>query len=148
MQILILFMFLILSGCVSSGNPSIRDEAAVEKIKIGVTTKDEVRSLLGKPTTTTRSAGQVPMGAGLPVMSNMNLEIWGYSHISVETNAATFIPIVGLFAGGATSSVSSLTVTFDEQGIVRAIQTSQSEGKSGMGSNSGNRKTDNQIQNY
>lgn len=133
-----------IGGCVSSGNPSVHDDVAVSKIKIGETTKDEVRTLLGKPNSTTRSSGSMFVGAGLPVTPNVNYEIWNYTHISVETDAATFIPIVGLFAGGASSRVSSLTVTFDDQGIVRAIRTSDTEGRSGMGAGSSNPKTNNQ----
>jgi hypothetical protein len=28
-----------------------------------------------------------------------NVESWNYTHIDVDLNAATFIPILGLFAG-------------------------------------------------
>ena len=69
----------------------------------------------------------------------MNYEIWNYTHINVETNPAAFIPLIGLFFMGTTASVSSLTVTFDDQGIVQSILTSNSESTSGMGA--GNQKT-------
>ena len=133
-------IMLLMSGCVSSGNPSVRDEAATGQIKAGVTTKEDVRKLLGKPNSVGKGSGNLAVASGLPATPhaalalNSNYEVWSYSHISVEADAATFIPIVGLFAGGATSSVSSLTIYFDDKGVVQFVQSSQSEGRSGMGS--------------
>lgn len=53
--------------------------------------------------------------------------------MNVDVDAATFIPIVGLFAGGATSTLETFTVVFDEKGIVRHISSTQSQGHSGLG---------------
>lgn len=137
------FIALVFAGCISSGNPSIRDEAAIGQIKAGVTTKEDVRKLLGKPNSVGKGSGSFPVGTiptGNPVAPltlNSSYEIWSYSHISVETDAATFIPIVGLFAGGATSSVSSVTIYFDDKGVAQYVQTSESQGRSGMGSSQG-----------
>ncbi len=136
-------IMLLISGCVSSGNPSVRDEAATGQIKVGVTTKEDVLQLLGKPNSVGKWSGSLTAVTGLPATSpalplalNSNYEVWSYSHISIETDAVTFIPIVGLFAGGATSSVSSLTIYFDDKGVVQFVQSNQSEGRSGMGSGS------------
>ena len=140
MRWMLAVIMLLMSGCVSSGNPSVRDEAATGQIKAGVTTKEDVRKLLGKPNSVGKGSGNLTAATGLPATPhaslalNSNYEVWSYSHISVETDAATFIPIVGLFAGGATSSVSSLTIYFDDKGVVQFVQSSQSEGRSGMGS--------------
>ncbi len=139
--------FLILSGCVSGGNPSILDQTAVGQIKEGVTTKDEVMKLLGKPNSVGRGSGTFPgMVPALPAVP-LKYEVWTYQHVSVETDAATFIPIVGLVAGGATSHVNSLTLYFDENGIVKYIQSHEAESKSGMGS-SGSGKTWNPPDTY
>ena len=124
-----------LAGCVSSGNPAIRDEAVVEQIKTGITTKEEVRKLLGKPNSIGRGSGNLPPGTGIPHTAQTNYEVWTYKHISVETHPATFIPIVGLFAGGATSDVNTVTIYFDDKGIAQYLQTSQSQGTSRMGGN-------------
>jgi len=133
-------LMLLMSGCVASGNPSVRDEAVTGQIQIGVTTKEEVRKLLGRPNSVGKGSGNLAAVAGLPATSqapltlNSNYEVWGYSHVSIETNAATFIPVIGLFAGSATSSVSSVTICFDDKGVVQFVQSSQSEAQSGMGS--------------
>ena len=68
---------------------------------------------------------------GLPASPGTVVESWNYTHIDVEVNGATFIPIVGLFAGGATSNLSSFTVIFDDKGVVRHISSTQSTGQSG-----------------
>jgi hypothetical protein len=64
-----------------------------------------------------------------------NVESWNYTHIDVDVNGATFIPIVGLFAGGATSKVNSFTVVFDDKGIVRHTTSSQTQAGSGVNAN-------------
>jgi outer membrane protein assembly factor BamE (lipoprotein component of BamABCDE complex) len=49
-SVVILALVGILTGCATAGNPSIKSEERLSKIKIGETTKDEVRQLLGEPT--------------------------------------------------------------------------------------------------
>ena len=121
-------------GCVSSGNPNVRDETLTSQIQVDTSTKEDVRRILGQPNSTSRQSGNLVMIPGLPASPGMVIESWNYTHIDVEVDGATFIPIVGLFAGGATSNVSSFTVTFDDEGVVRHISSTQSTGQSGMGS--------------
>jgi hypothetical protein len=131
--VLAILFFLVLSGCLSSGNPSIIDQTVVGQIKEGITTKDEVMKLLGKPNSVGRGSGTFPGMAAFP-MSVPKYEVWTYQHLSVETDAATFIPIVGLVTGDATSHVNSLTLFFDDKGLVTYIQSNESESESGTGS--------------
>lgn len=136
MKLIVLFVLLALSGCVSSGNPTIRDEAVTAQIKIGATTKEEVRELLGKPNSIGKGSGNLLVGVGLPITPQINYEIWNYTHINVETNPAAFIPIIGLFFMGATASSSSVTIHFDENGIVRYLHTAEFQSTSGIGTGS------------
>ena len=46
---LILIAILFLVGCVSSGNPAATREDLISKIKIGETTKEDIRQFLGNP---------------------------------------------------------------------------------------------------
>ena len=121
-------------GCVSSGNPNVRDETLTSQIQINVSTKEDVRRILGQPNSTSKQSGSLVMIPGLPASPGMVIESWNYTHIDVEVDGATFIPIVGLFAGGATSNVSSFTVIFDDKGAVRHISSTQSTGQFDMGS--------------
>jgi hypothetical protein len=114
--------------------PHARDETLTSQIQINVSTKEDVRRMLGQPNSTSRQSGSLIIIPGLPASPGTVVESWNYTHIDVEVNGATFIPIVGLFAGGATSSVSSFTVIFDDKGVVRHISSTQSTGQSGMDS--------------
>lgn len=120
-------------GCATSGNPDVQSEDLVAQIKLGQSTKDDVRRLFGQPTVMSRHSGTpFPAMAGWPVSSS-NYEIWNYTYANTEVHPATFIPIVGLFAGSATSKMSQLTLTFDDQGIVRHIQAGQTQATAGPG---------------
>lgn len=125
------------SSCASSGNPTAGRKDLIAQIKMGETTKEDIRRLFGQPTVTSRHSGTpFPAIAGFPAQSP-NFEIWNYTHANVDVSPVTFVPIVGLFAGGATSQHNSLTLTFDDKGIVRNIQTGQSQATTGAGANTG-----------
>jgi hypothetical protein len=113
---------LLVSGCVSSGNPSVVDQDRISQIKLNTSTKEDVRRILGRPNSISRHSGSYSEILDSPPSTSLtNTEVWSYAHIDVDVDTATFIPIVGLFAGGATSNVNTFTVVFDEQGIVRPI---------------------------
>ena len=125
-------VLLLASGCVSSGNPSVVDQDRISQITLNTSTKEDVRRILGKPNSMSRHAGSYSPLPGLPPTSALtNVEVWNYTHITVDVNAANFI--VGLFAGGATSDINTFTAVFDEQGVVRHISSTQSAGRSGLG---------------
>jgi hypothetical protein len=128
-----LCFLLLASGCASSGNPSILDQDRIAQITLNISTKADVRRVLGKPDTISRHSGTYSPLPGLPPSPALtNVEVWNYTHINVDVNAANFI--IGLFAGGAPSNTNTFTVVYDEQGIVRHISSTQSEGRSGLGS--------------
>lgn len=128
-----LALLFLVSSCVSSGNPSVVDEGRTSQVILNTSTKEDVKRILGTPNSVSRQSGSYVALPGLPPsQSRTNVEIWSYSHMNVEVDGATFIPIVGLFAGGATSNVNTFTVIFDEQGIVRHISSTQSQGRSGL----------------
>jgi len=124
----------VFQGCVSSGNPSVVDQDRIAQIKLDVSTKEDVRGILGQPNSMSKHSGSYSAVYGLPpTISLSSFEVWNYTHMTVDVDAATFIPIVGLFVGGATSNLNSFTVIFDDQGIVRHISTMQVQGRSGLG---------------
>lgn len=127
-------LVMLASGCVSSGNPSVMDQDRISKIKLNTSTKEDVRRILGQPNSMSRTSGSYSAIPDLPPSTTLtNVEAWNYTHINVDVDAATFIPIVGLFAGGAISNINIFTVVFDDQGIVRHISSTQSQGRSGLG---------------
>lgn len=75
------------------------------QFKIGVATFDEVTARLGQPqVVTTESDGDRTIT---------------YSSIHTSVKAATFVPIVGLFAGGAKAQTSTVTFAFGPDGLLK-----------------------------
>lgn len=100
----------LLTGCYSTGQPI--DTAKANQFVKGETTESEVIEALGKPTTiTTNDLGEKQIS---------------YLHTDADVDAATYIPIVGIFAGGATGTAKTLTVSFDNKGIVKDWSMSES----------------------
>jgi hypothetical protein len=61
------------------------------------------------------------------------MEIWSYAYTDISTSPATFIPVVGLFAGSSTVNTASLAVSFDDKGIVQNVTTGQNQATAGPG---------------
>lgn len=97
-----------LSGCVSSQIGRKFDGTSAKKIAKGKTSKTEVTQLFGAPFSRIASEG--------------GKETWIYidNQTKSHTKAATYIPVVGLFAGGvkATSNQQTLTVQFDGETVM------------------------------
>ncbi|MBI1840337.1 MAG: outer membrane protein assembly factor BamE [Verrucomicrobia bacterium] len=93
---------LTLCGCASVGRKI--DQSKVDQIKQGVTTREEVRKLIGSPDQLIKTSDGV--------------EMWIYSYFLVTTKGSTFIPIIGAFAGGANTTSQSLSISFGADGIV------------------------------
>jgi hypothetical protein len=131
---LLLICVMALSGCYSSGNALVMDQDRLDQIKIDVSTKEDVRRILGQPNGTSKQTGSYAVALGLPA-SMRSVEVWTYHHIDRDVDGATFIPIVGLFAGGASSKINTFTAVFDEEGIVRRLSSGQTQARAGLGAN-------------
>ncbi len=98
---------LAIGGCASSDNSvmATADQATIAKrIVNGKTTQREVQDYLGSPDDVRYTdSGQ---------------EIWQYVHHNTSVNATTFIPVVGIFAGGSKTDQKLLTILFDKKGVV------------------------------
>ena len=109
----LLSMMLVLSGCASSGNPQLREEAVVSQIKIGESTKEDVHRLLGEPNVMSKT-----------VINGRAMEVWGYAYSATQTNPLVFVPVIGLFTLGSNPvkvESAGFGVTFSDDGIVRSI---------------------------
>lgn len=115
--VLIAALFALLSGCASSGVQV--SQSAATQFKEGVSTEVDIISKLGKPTTTTIVSGK---------------KILSYTGSQYQTKAASFIPIVGLFAGGSDIEVSIASYEFGEDGVLKRISYSSSGYNNRMGS--------------
>ena len=110
-----------LVGCVTIGRQL--DQNSVESIRKGETTKEEVVKLLWSPDQITRD-------------SNGNT-IMMYLYMRMTTKAASFIPVVGMFAGGANTQNQTVIIVVGQNGIVSDITSSQGSSESGFGGSAG-----------
>lgn len=101
-----------LAGCVNHGVQVSAEKVA--QFKPGVTTEADVIAALGQPTSVTTMNG---------------MKLVSYSGVQAQPRGATFIPIVGLFAGGADVRYSSTMFKFGADG--KLIDTMQTSGASG-----------------
>lgn len=113
---LILIVVLMAAGCASWGNEQIRDQSVISQIQPGTTTKEEIRTLIGEPTEIT--------------FSDNGDETWKYVLSKTQMRASSFIPIVGLFTGGADMQSYTLTIRFKDN-IVKFVGQGQMTGGGG-----------------
>ncbi|MDH4481432.1 MAG: hypothetical protein QE279_01845 [Rhodoferax sp.] len=106
----------LLGGCASSGTQV--SEAAALQFKEGETTEAQIIAKLGKPTS-------VSIASGMKFIS--------YSGMQYQVKGATFIPIVGAFAGGADYTMSMAMYQIGANGVLEKITYSTS----GTGTRSG-----------
>ena len=113
----LLSMFIFITGCATAGNKQISEPGTVAKIEEGKSTKDDVRALVGEPTKVN--------------FRDNNTEVWEYIYKRGQVRPATFIPVVGWFAGGADVTGSTLTVLFNDKGIVQKVGSGKISGGGG-----------------
>jgi len=94
----------ILGGCAASGTQV--SEAAALQFKEGQATEAQIISKLGKPTSVTISNG---------------MKFISYSGMQYQVKGATFIPIVGAFAGGADYTTTMAMYQIDTKGVLEKV---------------------------
>ncbi len=115
-RLLSLLIAATLAGCASSGT-QVSQDAALQFTE-GVSTEAQIIAKLGRPTT-------VGVYGGMKFIS--------YSGSQYQMKAASFIPVVGAFAGGADYTVSVVSYQIDKQGILQKISYTSSGGGSRNG---------------
>lgn len=98
----------ILAGCVSSGTKVTQEQ--ISAFEVGKTTEAEVIARLGAPNGTSIATD----GSKSDV----------YMHISAHANGASYIPIVGLFAGGAKSDSDTAVFNFGPNRVLKSMSSS------------------------
>lgn len=100
---------LLLAGCISTGNAKLADQAAMEQIKAGETTKEEVARLLGEPARK-RSI----------TLSGATYEHWGYHYAASVINPLEYLLLYGfLYNGlGGADREYMLDISYGPDGVV------------------------------
>jgi membrane-associated protease RseP (regulator of RpoE activity) len=96
-------------GCASIGT-DVKD-SQLSAFQIGVTTRSDVIRALGPPES--------------EAVSSSGDRSMVYAETHFHTKAATFIPIVGIFAGGAKGQSSSVVLRFDRNGRLAEVTNSR-----------------------
>jgi outer membrane protein assembly factor BamE (lipoprotein component of BamABCDE complex) len=102
----------LLTGCLHEiGTARINDDKVVESIKDGVTTKSDVKSLLGEPA----------IGATAK-LGEEDTETWIYVYYRTQTRPGSYdLPLCTHNSGGRESKTASLTVQFTKDGHVKSV---------------------------
>lgn len=123
-SLFLLITVLSLSACMSMGKKV--DQEKVSQFVKGRTTYTEVVQQLGKPTQSTINSD----GSRTAM----------YIYMQSQANAASFIPIVGAFMGGAESENTTVTLNFDKRSILTNYSASEGGSSMGTGIASGSRQ--------
>jgi len=107
-----------LSGCSTTSGTKV-EQADIAFMVKGKTKKPEVISKLGPPSVTSvKSDGSEQL-------------VWMHNKSTVD--GKSFIPFVGLFAGGGSSETKTLTAEFDKKGLLTNHEWSSGGANSSMG---------------
>lgn len=106
------------SSCASGGNEKVRTEtmdSVASKVTKGVTTKEQVKAIYGEPSNVTLTDG--------------GSEVWTYQYAHATLTPVTYVPIVGLFAGGTDVNKNEVVFIFDKNNIMQnyTVHASQTE---------------------
>lgn len=117
-SIAIIVTLILVSGCASSGNEKVRTETmdtVATKVVKGTTTKSQVKSIYGEPSSVS--------------LTDAGSEVWKYEYAHATAKAVNFVPIVGLFAGGADVNKNEVVFIFDKSDVLQnyTVHASQSE---------------------
>lgn len=110
-------LFAALAGCVSSGTMVTEQQAG--QFEKGIATRAQVIAKLGQP----NGSSVIADGTRVDV----------YVHIHAAANGASYVPVVGLMAGGASSNSNTATFTYDATGVLKSISTSTGQSQVNTG---------------
>ena len=99
----------VLAGCASSGTKVTAEDMA--NFKAGQATESQVIARFGVP----NNVSTGPDGTKTDM----------YIFAQATANAADYIPVVGLLAGGSTSKTTTATFVFDTQGLLKSTSSGQ-----------------------
>ena len=107
---------LLLQGCASHGNESLRAESEMsvkQKIIENKTTKQDVKSMFGSPLNTS--------------FTDNGSEIWRYELANMSADAVSYIPVVSMFGGSSSGTKKELVLLFNDDSTVKKYTMSESD---------------------
>jgi outer membrane protein assembly factor BamE (lipoprotein component of BamABCDE complex) len=104
-------------GCASSGTKV--DPAQVQAFQRGKTTYTDVVGQLGSPNSDT--------------VADDGSHVIAYMYTHAQARPESFVPLVGPLIGGADAKTTGYIFTFDNDGVLRKVETSNAKASAGMG---------------
>jgi hypothetical protein len=109
MNWLLIGIGLVITGCLSVGNSKLADGAAMQQMKLGETTKQQVANLLGEPAT-----------RRVIEMGGEDREWWSYNYATSVINPLDYVFLYGLWVNGIGTPDQryDLNLFFDHRGVL------------------------------
>jgi hypothetical protein len=102
-------------GCQTTGTYSAKNDWAIARIKIGSSTPENVRRLLGQPTTVYQNL----------LVEGETRDVWRYEYSRSEINPLSLVPIVNFYSSPGPIEQASVNVFFDSTGLVSDVRMSR-----------------------
>ncbi len=99
-----------MSGSTADREPAVAYPTELDRVHIGVTTKDEIRRMLGDPTDIRLSSDR-----------DQGSESWAYANANPSINPFQYVPLAGVFAVPGQRHRSSFSISFSPDGVVDGI---------------------------
>jgi hypothetical protein len=96
----VVLLLFVCAGCETTGTVAAKDDAAIGKIKIGVSHKPEVKRLLGVPTV---------MYSNL-LIQGKTLDVWSYRYSHHMKDPLSLVPILNFYSTQGPSEESTVNV--------------------------------------
>ena len=114
-RIALILVLLTLVGCQATGTYSAKNDWAVARIKIGSSTQENVRRLLGQPTTVYQNL----------LVEGETRDVWRYEYSRSEVNPLSIVPIANFYSSPGRIEQASVNVFFDSTGLVSDVRVSR-----------------------
>ena len=114
--IALITIVIFVSGCVSTGNQTLKTEtesSITNKIVNNVTTQSEVKAMFGSPFETKFTDG--------------GLEIYTYRLDDLQSDVVNFVPVLNLFQTSYSGTRKELVILFNDDGTVKRYSMSESD---------------------
>jgi len=102
----------LLCSCMTVGNKSIDDPKKFLNIREGISTKEQVYAVFGQP-------------HDLDYSQDGTQSLWTYYKVETSPNAWTYVPYIGILAGGTNTDTTKVYFFFDSGGKLIRTQSAK-----------------------
>jgi hypothetical protein len=110
--IAVVLLLFVCAGCETTGTAAAKDDAAIEKIKIGVSHKPDVKRLLGVPTV---------MYSKL-LIQGRTFDVWAYRYSRHMKDPLSLVPILNFYSTEGPSDEATVNVFFGPLDVVTDVE--------------------------